>query len=93
VSDEVAVEIYQIHKMAASLSRYKSVIFKCLNELKQFIYKSQREPFQSLETLQKEVKNVWPVVSQDSIRSAIDQWKSHNPQERGSCLTLIPIKM
>jgi hypothetical protein len=44
-------------------------------ETKQFMYRNQRKPFQSLELLQQRSENVFPLVSQDNIRSAVDEWK------------------
>jgi hypothetical protein len=44
-------------------------------ETKKFMYRNQREPFQSLELLQHRTENVFPLVSQDNIQSAVDQWK------------------
>jgi hypothetical protein len=56
-------------------SDLNALYYHVWNELKQLVYKNQREPFQSLGLLQQRIENVRPLVSQDNIWSAINHWK------------------
>jgi hypothetical protein len=54
----------------------KSIMF--WDELKQLVYKSQSDLFQSLELLQQRSENVWLSVPRD-IWSATDEWQIQVP--------------
>jgi hypothetical protein len=48
--------ICQIHRMATKFSTFKNCSLTCLEEFKLLLYKNQRESFELLELLQKEMK-------------------------------------
>jgi hypothetical protein len=67
--------ISQIRMNTKFFADVASLVYYVWNELKQLVYKGQKEHFQAFGFLRQRTRNVWRLLSREDSEVATDWWK------------------